>query len=94
MELSLDLETKRLEHEGWPPECVASFDKFRSRVSLLYPLLGRKVRTPRGKGILRQAFSSGVEVELYEAGKQSFGRKKEMRRPVVVCEVEEVRPAP
>lgn len=47
---------------GWPPECLASERLYGVRSARLYPLLGRRVTTPAGTGVLLQVFSSRVAV--------------------------------
>ena len=56
--------------EDWPPECLASLRRYhRPPVlncphAILFPLLGRRVQTPRGPGKLLQVFSGLATVVL------------------------------
>lgn len=50
------------DRDGWPPECLASERLYGTRAARLYPLLGKRVTTPAGSGVLLQAFSSRAAV--------------------------------
>lgn len=41
--------------EGWPPECQEAVRTFRHAHARLFPLLGKRVQTPRGPGQLIDA---------------------------------------
>jgi hypothetical protein len=49
---------------NWPPESYEAERKFNSTHARLFPFLGKRVRTPRGEGILFTAFSSRAEVVM------------------------------
>jgi len=50
--------------EGWPMQCKEAQQRFAQPHAKLFPLLGRKVRTPAGPGTLLQVFAERVMVLL------------------------------
>jgi len=49
---------------GWQLECQRAEERFAQAHAKLFPLLGRKVRTPAGPGTLLQVFADRVAVVL------------------------------
>jgi hypothetical protein len=49
---------------NWPPECVEYEIRFGSAYARLFPLLGREVYTPSGRGVLIQVFAQRVAVNI------------------------------
>ncbi len=70
-----EMVAKRLEKEGWPKECVDSYRAFGSRVSCLYPLIGLRVTTPKGRGVLVQALGTRPRVLLDKEARRASGAK-------------------
>jgi TubC N-terminal docking domain len=52
---------------GWPTECLESERRFGQPHARLFPLLGRRVATPKGRGRLLQVFASRAAVRLEHA---------------------------
>ena len=48
----------------WPPECRAARERFWQEHALLFPLIGRRVRTPKGEGRLLQVTERTCAVKL------------------------------
>lgn len=64
---------------NWPPASADSERRFGQPHARLFPLLGRKVRTPAGPGTLLQVFADRVTVLLdSELSKCSFFRPTEI----------------
>ncbi len=54
----------------WPPECLASEERFGQPHARLFPLIGREVSTPDGRGTLVQVFAARSAVVI--AGRVIF----------------------
>jgi hypothetical protein len=54
----------------WPRECIESEKRMGMRYARLFPLLGREVRIPSGRGVLVQVFAERVAVIV--SGKINF----------------------
>jgi len=52
------------EEADWPSECLDYERRFGQPHARLFPLIGKRVTTPRGDGMLLQVFSSQVTVAL------------------------------
>lgn len=52
---------------SWPPESLDSERRFDHPAARLYPLIGKRVRTPFGTGMLHQVFADRAAVELESA---------------------------
>jgi len=50
--------------DGWPQECLDSEGCYRQPHSRLFPLVGKMVNTPFGKGMLLQVFEKQARVVL------------------------------
>ena len=50
--------------EGWPSECLDAEQRFGQRSARLFPLLGRAVSTPQGRGRLLQVLGSTAAIIL------------------------------
>ena len=49
---------------SWPPECLDSERRFGTREARLYPLLGKRVMTPEGPGVLWRVFTGSIGLVL------------------------------
>ena len=52
---------------GWSPDCIASRERFQQAHAVLFPLIGKRVQTPRGPGRLEQVFTDRCTVLLEDA---------------------------
>jgi len=50
--------------EGWPPESFEAEARFGHRAARLYPLLGRRVLTPYGPGVLHQVIEARCRIAV------------------------------
>lgn len=66
--------------QGWPSECLDAVQRFGQPHSRLYPLLGKRVCTPSGPGLLVQVLSPHAGVVLdTDPRKTSFFLWEEIR---------------
>jgi hypothetical protein len=65
----------------WPARCLESRYGFDQRHALLFPLIGKKVRTPEGTGMLVQVFAERARVAL-KGGEISADFQPELVTPV------------
>ena len=71
--------------DEWPPECLDALRRYHGPPvlvaphSLLFGLLGRRVRVPGGAGVLLQVFADRAAVRLYGEEAVRYVRPEEVR---------------
>lgn len=56
----------RVEEQSWPPECLDSVRRFGQPRAILFPLLGKRVESPKGPGKLVRVFEKSAGVALHD----------------------------